>query len=151
MHKNIYLFSSSLNYIIFIHLYHFFYHLSLGFDYEFNSLTSASKLSEAYESLSNPGRFQLVFRVLMNYFPILKMIPNKEIRQIRHASHVVNEISTKVVQEKLDKYAKGELGNNKDLLSLLIRANYEETEDKGEQMSFEELKNQVKILFIILG
>ncbi len=79
------------------------------------------------------------------------MIPNKEIRQIRHASHVVNEISTKVVQEKLDKYAKGELGNNKDLLSLLIRANYEETEDKGEQMSFEELKNQVKILFIILG
>ena len=87
----------------------------------------------------------------MNYFPILKMIPNKEIRQIRHASHVVNEISTKVVQEKLDKYAKGELDNDKDLLSILIRSNYEETVDKSEQMSFDELKYQVKILFIILG
>src|SRR5947208_6126759 len=100
MHKNIYLFSSSLNYIIFIHLYHFFYHLSLGFDYEFNSLTSISKLAQAYKGLSSPNRFQLVYRVITGYFPILKMISTKDIRDFRYASDVVNEVSTEIVQEK---------------------------------------------------
>src|SRR5947208_13596544 len=99
MHKNIYLFSSSLNYIIFIHLYHFFYHLSLGFDYEFNSLTSTSKLAEAYGSLfrSDRDRFEVVYQALVGYFPILDILPTEQGQRFKNASRVIDEVTTELI------------------------------------------------------
>ena len=79
------------------------------------------------------------------------MIPTEQIQRVRNATRVVDEVTTELIQDKLDKYTKGELGNNKDLLSILIKANYEETVDKSERMSFDELKNQVKINICLLN
>ncbi|CAJ0647227.1 4977_t:CDS:2 [Entrophospora sp. SA101] len=82
----------------------------VGFDYEFNSLTTSSKLSQAYEGLfDSKNRFALAYRLLSNTFPILKSLPVKQIRDIKEASSVVDEVTTKLVNDKLDKFAKGEL------------------------------------------
>nr|CAG8435818.1 9006_t:CDS:2 [Entrophospora candida] len=98
----------------------------VGFDYEFNSLTTSSKLSQAYEGLfDSKNRFALAYRLLANTFPILKSLPVKQIRDIKEATSVVDEITTKLVNDKLDKFAKGELNNKNDLLSGLIKANNE--------------------------
>jgi len=90
--------------------------------------------------------YALVYRILSNYIPILRLLPTKQNRLIKEASLVIDEVTTKLVQDKLNKYAKGELDNNKDLLSNLIKSNHEEGLDESEKMDFNELKNQVNIL-----
>ncbi|CAJ0827822.1 7136_t:CDS:2 [Entrophospora sp. SA101] len=80
---------------------------------------------------------------------------NSEINSLIESSKLVDSLTTlfgnkyvKLVQDKLDELKKGELDSN-DMISGLLKANYGQT-DTNEQMSFEEIRNQI-MTFLIAG
>src|SRR5438045_2256886 len=90
------------------------YHL--GFSYEFNSLTSNNELAESYKMVfSIENRRNVLLRLLSNYIPFFNKIPIKSNLRIKEASRVIDQVSNKLVTEKLDKAKLGELEGN-DLL-----------------------------------
>ncbi|CAJ0884335.1 12733_t:CDS:2 [Entrophospora sp. SA101] len=92
----------------------------VGFNSEINSLIESSKLVDSLTTLFDT----------------------------RNASIEIEKITRKLVQDKLDELKKGELDSN-DMISGLLKANYGQT-DTNEQMSFEEIRNQI-MTFLIAG
>ncbi|RGB26998.1 cytochrome P450 [Rhizophagus diaphanus] len=122
----------------------------VGFNYEFNSLTSSNELADAYASLfsntTNPvARFFI--SVLSSYIPFIRNIPIDINRKFKNACVVVDRESKKLMEEKNNEAKNGEL-KSKDLLSLLININ--KTLPIEERLSDEVLQYQI-MTFLIAG
>ncbi|PKY39667.1 cytochrome P450 [Rhizophagus irregularis] len=123
---------------------------SVGFSYEFNSLTSSNELAEAYDSVFNAplNTLRVAVILLANYIPFIKDILIGTNVEFKNACAVISRVSKKLVEEKYKEAENGEL-KNKDLLSLLINTNKILPDE--EKMTYEELKNQaIKKIFIYL-
>ncbi|RGB30204.1 cytochrome P450 [Rhizophagus diaphanus] len=121
----------------------------VGFNYEFNSLTSSNELSEAYESLMNAPNSALRFGIsfLSNFIPSIRELPIDINKQFKNGCAVVDRVSKKLIEEKYKAAESGEL-KGKDLLSLLININ--ETLPIEEKMTDNELKYQI-MTFLLAG
>ncbi|RGB33516.1 cytochrome P450 [Rhizophagus diaphanus] len=121
----------------------------VGFNYEFNSLTSKNELAEAYTMIFTPqNRRSTLLRIMSNYIPFFNKLPIEFNIRTREASRIIDQVSNKLVTEKLDKAKLGELEGN-DLLTILIRQN-EQTVIKEDKMTEHELKNQI-MTFLAAG
>jgi hypothetical protein len=116
----------------------------LGFNYEFNALTSSNnELAAAYDSVTNVRNqfLRIIMSVLSNYISFIRyIIPIEMNRKFINACAVIDRISKKLIREKYKEAENGELKGN-DLLSLLININ--KTLPAEEKMTDEELKYQV--------
>jgi hypothetical protein len=114
----------------------------LGFNYEFNSLTSSNELAEAYDSILNspPTILRMTIILLANYVPFIREIPVDANRKFKNACAVINRVSEKLIEEKYNESKNGKL-KSKDLLSLLVNIN--KTLPIEEKITDEELKYQV--------
>src|SRR5688572_7634235 len=115
----------------------FFLFSLLGFNYEFNSLTSSNELAEAYEYLMNPKRITL--NLLSNSLPFVRKIPIDQNIGFNNACKVIERASKSLVEEKY--HDDENKPNGKDLISLLININ--KTLPTEEKMTDDELKYQV--------
>jgi hypothetical protein len=122
-------------------------YIFLGFNYEFNSLTSSNELAEAYDSLLNGPNpiLRFAFSVLSNYIPFIRKIPIDMNKRFNNACEVIDRVSKKLIKEKYKEAENGEL-KGKDLLSLLFNIN--KILPIEEKMTDEELKYQVKEIII---
>lgn len=115
---------------------------SLGFNYEFNSLTSKNELAEAYDTIWNFNSTPLAITItlLSTVIPFIRQIPISTNIRFNNAIKVVERISMKLYEERRQEVKDNKLVG-KDLLSLLIMINQDlPIEDK---MTDEELKFQV--------
>ncbi|CAB4387315.1 unnamed protein product [Rhizophagus irregularis] len=121
---------------------------SVGFSYEFNSLTSSNEIAEAYDSVFNAplNTLRVAVILLANYIPFIKDILIGTNVEFKNACAVISRVSKKLVEEKYKEAENGEL-KNKDLLSLLINTNKILPDE--EKMTYEELK-AIKKIFICL-
>ncbi|CAB4387302.1 cytochrome P450 [Rhizophagus irregularis] len=121
----------------------------VGFNYEFNSLTSSNELAEAYDSLMNAPSsvLRLVISYLSNIIPYIRELPIDINRQFKNNCAIIDRVSKKLVEEKYKEAENGEL-KGKDLLSLLININ--KTLPIEEKMTDEELKYQI-MTFLLAG
>ncbi|CAB4478294.1 cytochrome P450 [Rhizophagus irregularis] len=122
---------------------------SVGFNYEFNSLTSSNELAEAYDSILNspPTVLRMTISLLANYVPLIREIPVDINRKFKNACAVINRVSKQLIEEKYNEAKNGEL-KSKDLLSVLININ--KTLPVEEKITDEELKYQI-MTFLIAG
>ncbi|CAJ0903116.1 12257_t:CDS:2 [Entrophospora sp. SA101] len=120
----------------------------VGFDSEINSLTRTSRLADTVNTLLD-NKYGLVYILLSFVLPILRLLPLKINQDIENASTEIEKITRKLVQDKFDELKKGKLDSN-DLVSILVKASYGQEIDKNEQMSFEEIRNQI-MTFLVAG
>ncbi|GBC33375.1 cytochrome P450 [Rhizophagus irregularis DAOM 181602=DAOM 197198] len=120
---------------------------SVGFSYEFNSLTSSNEIADSvFNAPLNTLRVAVI--LIANYIPFIKDILIGTNVEFKNACAVISRVSKKLVEEKYKEAENGEL-KNKDLLSLLINTNKILPDE--EIMTYEELKNQaIKKIFIYL-
>ncbi|GBB90199.1 hypothetical protein RclHR1_17090003 [Rhizophagus clarus] len=121
----------------------------VGFNYEFNSLTSSNELADAYDSLMNPPYFlsRLFINYLSNYIPFIRDLPIDINKQFNDGCAIVDRVSKKLIREKYKEAENGEL-NGKDLISLLVNIN--KTLPDEEKMTDDELKYQI-MTFLLAG
>ena len=117
--------------------------ISLGFNYEFNSLTSQNELAEAYNAVwgLNATSMGMTITVLSSYFPFVRSIPIPVNNRVNNGVKVIERVSENLIKEK-EQEAKTNKLEGKDLLSLLININ--QSLPLEEKMTNEELKYQVK-------
>ena len=115
-----------------------FFTLFLGFNYEFNTLTSTSELAKAYNSFTNAPitASLIIFSILSNYIPYIRKIPADVNKKFNNSCKIIDRVSKQLVEEKYNQ-AKDNKLNDKDLLSLLININ--ETLPVEEKMADDEL------------
>ncbi|CAG8618806.1 394_t:CDS:2 [Acaulospora morrowiae] len=118
----------------------------VGFNYQFNSLTTTNELATAYEMVFHPkNRENLIIRILSNNFPMFEKLPIKSNIQKKEALKIIHNVSENLVRERLEEAKRGELQGT-DLLTMLVKIN----EQAEEKMSFDELKNQI-MTFLAAG
>ncbi|RIB01835.1 cytochrome P450 [Gigaspora rosea] len=114
----------------------------VGFNYEFNSTTSESKLVQAYSSIINANP-PILFLALIDLFPFIGNIPNPYMNQFIESIKIIKNTSERLVAEQKNNPVQG-----KDLLSLLVKAN--ENLPVDEQLTHDELIGQV-MTFLVAG
>ncbi|GBB94344.1 hypothetical protein RclHR1_02340001 [Rhizophagus clarus] len=121
----------------------------VGFNYEFNSLTSPSELAIAYDSIFNSPvtPLRIALNLLSNYVPWIRKLPLEANIRFKNACAVTDRVSKRLVEERFKEAKNGEL-KEKDLLSLLININ--NTLPVEEKMTDEELKYQI-MTFLFAG
>ncbi|RIB26170.1 cytochrome P450 [Gigaspora rosea] len=115
----------------------------VGFNYEFNSTTSESKLNQAYSSIINAKPPPILFLALLDFFPFIGNIPNPYMNQFNESVKFIKNTSERLVSEQKNNPVQG-----KDLLSLLVKAN--ENLPVDEQLTHDELIGQV-MTFLLGG
>ncbi|RHZ54739.1 hypothetical protein Glove_423g12 [Diversispora epigaea] len=122
----------------------------VGFNYQFNSLTSENELASAYRMIlfnNTRSSFHDLIALLSNFFQIIHKLPIKYNYIIKEASKIIEKVSSKLVNEGLEGVKQSNLQGN-DILSVLIKRNVEEKDN--EKMTFDELKNQI-MTFLAAG
>ncbi|KAF8963608.1 cytochrome P450 [Flammula alnicola] len=125
-----------------------------AFDYHFGTLDNelgnvyANLCVEAFGSLSESDIFR---QALVPYLPkfvlsyIREQAPSHRLQQLRHAFVVGNKVAKEMIDSK-SKALSGEIQGNRDIMSLLVRANASEKEET--RMSEEEMIAQVRTLLL---
>ncbi|CAJ0630636.1 514_t:CDS:2 [Entrophospora sp. SA101] len=119
----------------------------VAFDSEINSLTKPSSLADSLSILFD-HKYGFAFNLLSVALPIFKLLPLKIKHDTQNASIEIEKITRKLVQDKFDELKKGKFDGN-DLISVLVKASYGQEIDNNEQMSFEEIRNQNPVPYII--
>ncbi|PKY47660.1 cytochrome P450 [Rhizophagus irregularis] len=120
----------------------------VGFNYEFNTLTSPNELAEAYNAIVIPPTIlHFMLGRLAYYFPMVRSIPIEINKNFVNACAVIDRESKNLVKRKLKEADIGELKGD-DLLSVLININ--KTLPIEEKLTDEELKNQI-MTFLLAG
>ena len=120
-------------------------HFMLGFNHEFNSLTSPSELAEAYNLLVNakPTVIPITISILSGYIPSIRKLPLAVNKWFNNIRGVIERESERLIEEKYHDDKNNKLNGN-DLLSLLIGIN--KTLPIDEKLTDDELKYQVILL-----
>ncbi|EEB90477.1 hypothetical protein MPER_11312, partial [Moniliophthora perniciosa FA553] len=123
-----------------------------GFNYTFSSLSGKpTELNEAFKTLfSQTSRISL-WRLLQGGLPILRLIqlPTARDRAVRSSRKTMSRIGGQLLRDaKLNQ--ESEKGTDRDLLSLLIRSNKQEQNEKSGGMSDEDVLAQVPT-FLVAG
>ncbi|PKY44217.1 cytochrome P450, partial [Rhizophagus irregularis] len=121
----------------------------VGFNYEFNSLTSQNELAIAYDSVfNNPvTTLRIVLNLLSNYVPSVREIPLEANKRFKNTCATTDRVSKRLVEERYNEAKNGEL-KEKDLLSLLVNINNKLPVE--EKMTDDELKYQI-MTFLFTG
>lgn len=126
-----------------------------GFLYSFDSLNSSkgttNELREAFALISRRGETISLWTILTTFMPILRIIPVKQERDFAHAKSVMQRVGTQLIAErKAHILASIESGNidkaaiqDRDLLSLLLRANMAQDLPDSQRMTDEEVLSQM--------
>ncbi|KAF0556966.1 cytochrome P450 [Gigaspora margarita] len=112
----------------------------VGFNYEFDSITSDSELARAYHSLLSKQPSPL-FGALINLFPFIRKFPTSHNKKYWDSLQTINDISEKLIAEQKNATIRG-----KDFLSLVIKTNEKLPVD--EQLSHRELISLIMTLLI---
>ncbi|KZT73023.1 cytochrome P450 [Daedalea quercina L-15889] len=136
-----------------------------GFSYEFDSLNihgRRNELNEAFNTVFGSGaNGASLFRFLRLLFPPLKYLPVGGTKEVRNAHQIMRNIGMRLVREKkdmilnqgkaasLDEDARGK-SNQRDLLTLLIKANMDPSIPKSQRLSDEDILAQVPT-FLVAG
>ncbi|CAG8546692.1 19394_t:CDS:2 [Cetraspora pellucida] len=110
----------------------------VGFNYEFNSITSDSELARAYHSITNK-RPSFLYMELLNIFPFIKKIPTSYNNQYWNSIKTIDNVTEKLIAEQKNATVRG-----KDFLSLLIKIN--ENLSINEQLTHKGLRSMVMTL-----
>ncbi|RIB11299.1 cytochrome P450 [Gigaspora rosea] len=110
----------------------------VGFNYEFNSITSDTELAKAYRTLFGRNVSPL-FVAFSNLLPFFMKLPITYNNQLYDSIKIINNISEKLIAEQKNAPVRG-----KDLLSLLVKEN--ESLPVYEQLTHEELVGQIMVL-----
>ncbi|CAG8465911.1 15192_t:CDS:2, partial [Cetraspora pellucida] len=112
----------------------------VGFNYEFNSITSDSELARAYHSIINKTP-SFVYMELLNIFPFIKKIPTSYNNQYWDSIKTIDNVTEKLIAEQKNATVRG-----KDFLSLLIKMN--ENLPVNEQLTHNELRSLIMTLLL---
>ncbi|CAG8794144.1 171_t:CDS:2, partial [Cetraspora pellucida] len=112
----------------------------VGFNYEFNSITSDSELAQAYHSLTNKTP-SFLYLELFNIFPFINKIPTSYNNQYWDSIKTIDNVTEKLIAEQKNATVLG-----KDFLSLLIKIN--ENLSVNEQLTHNELRSLIMTLLI---
>ncbi|OCH87337.1 cytochrome P450 [Obba rivulosa] len=105
---------------------------SAGFDYEFNAIENeTNELFNAYKEMFEIAISQQnggIRDFLSIYFPLIDVLfPDKKAYTIRRCQEVIRDVAGRLIQEKkrkiTDAEKSGDTHNDRDLLSLLLKAN----------------------------
>ncbi|KAJ3329431.1 hypothetical protein HDU76_007926 [Blyttiomyces sp. JEL0837] len=124
-----------------------------GFEYDFSAVANVeSPLFTAYQVVM--GNLTLSFRLILeNLFPFLRSIPSKRRTELANSQKIIENQVYKIIESRREKMKKagekGLAGDGKDLLSILLKANEEETDSK-KRLTDEELFGQV-MTFLAAG
>ncbi|ESK86852.1 cytochrome p450 [Moniliophthora roreri MCA 2997] len=123
-----------------------------GFNYTFSSLSGKpNELNEAFRALfSQTSRIDL-WRLLQGNLPILRPIqlPTARNRAIKSSRKTMSRIGGQLLRDaKLNQ--ESEKGTDRDILSLLVRSNMQEQNEKSGGMSDEDVLAQVPT-FLVAG
>ncbi|KAI0725523.1 cytochrome P450 [Fomitopsis betulina] len=138
-----------------------------GFNYEFHALNQENKPNELrhafddmFRAVSGEGLSTL--SLLQNYFPILRLIPNQRATRTDAAQGVARRIGMQLISEKKaailraaaasgdEKEISGKSLVDRDLLTLLIKANMSTDIPEAQRLSDEDMLAQVPT-FLIAG
>ncbi|KDQ11802.1 hypothetical protein BOTBODRAFT_176997 [Botryobasidium botryosum FD-172 SS1] len=135
-----------------------------GFDYQFSALSEngeANELANALAVVANEGQRFSYMNILRRIFPVLKLIPDtsRRAKKLKESTATMRRIGLELVQRKKDatiaaagKKEVVEKSNlkDRDLLSLLIKANMAADVPDSQRMSDEEVLAQIST-FIVAG
>ncbi|CAG8479101.1 10322_t:CDS:2 [Racocetra fulgida] len=108
----------------------------IGFNYDFNSITSGSELAQAYYVI---GTYTIspLYNALIDLFPFIRKLPFSFNVRYNNSLKIIRTISENLVIEHKNNPIRG-----KDLLSLLIEAN--EIAPYNERLTHDELIYQLR-------
>ncbi|CAG8681172.1 25450_t:CDS:2, partial [Racocetra persica] len=112
----------------------------VGFNYDFNSITSGSELAQAYYVIGTYTTSPL-YNALIDLFPFIRKFPFSFNVRYNNSLKIIRTISENLVIEHKKNPIRG-----KDLLSLLIEAN--EIAPDNERLTHDEPICQIKTLLI---
>ncbi|RIB20329.1 cytochrome P450 [Gigaspora rosea] len=112
----------------------------VGFNYEFNSTTTDSELSRAYNSVFASSS-SFIFLGLVEYFPFLRKISTPQNNKYWNSINTIYNAADNLIAEQKNSLIRG-----KDLLSLLVKSN--ENLPADEQLTHNELRSQVMTLLL---
>ncbi|KAI0756691.1 cytochrome P450 [Daedaleopsis nitida] len=125
-----------------------------AFDYDYGALDNTeSELAKVYGDLFidtalHIPKWLIFYRTMWNYLPdwILRYVgwtPTKEHRRLRRTNKVIRKIGARLLGEKVQEVS-GKASGQKDVLSILIKANL--SEDPRTQLQDEEMMAQMQSL-----
>ncbi|CAG8771037.1 5055_t:CDS:2, partial [Racocetra persica] len=112
----------------------------VGFNYEFNSTTSGSELSQAYTSIIGQN-YSPLYLSLIRFFPFIRKLPTSYNKQYFKSIKIIANISEKIFAEQKNSPVQGT-----DLLSLITKAN--DSLPVNDQLTHKELISQVMTIII---
>ncbi|CAL1706741.1 unnamed protein product [Somion occarium] len=132
-----------------------------GFGYYFNALNENGERNElnlAFRTLFSAQ--PTWFHILQIFFPIFRVIPTSRTRQVNHARSIMHRIGMRLIKEKKDALISANPPDkrgmttsemhDRDLLSLLIRANLASDIPESQRLSDEDVLAQVPT-FLVAG
>lgn len=100
-----------------------------GFDYDFKALDDEkNELAKVFQQMLQPRKITVsavLVTALIRWVPALKNLPTKATRRVKQATEVMQREGKKMLAERREQVAAGELEGKKDLLSLIVKANME--------------------------
>ncbi|KAI0329988.1 cytochrome P450 [Cubamyces sp. BRFM 1775] len=136
-----------------------------GFNYRFDSLNpdgKPNKLNEAFQAIFHPPEHVSTLAILKSIFPVLDVIPDAWSRRVKRARAVMHDIGMELVAEKKaairreleESKEKAELGRsdmrNRDLLTLLLKANMASDIPDSQRLSDDDVLAQIPT-FLVAG
>ncbi|CAG8710361.1 2859_t:CDS:2, partial [Racocetra persica] len=112
----------------------------VGFNYEFNSITSKSELAQAYNSIAS-NNHSSIYLALVRFFPSIRKLPTSSNKKLYNSIKTINNISERLIAKQRSSLVRGT-----DLLSLLVKANDNLPVD--EQLTHKELTGQVMTMLV---
>lgn len=123
-----------------------------GFNYSINALTDQkSELNDAFDAMFNTESQSTFITRLKATFPIFRLLRTERDTRIQLAQDTMARIGNQLLREsKAQAAATGEKQSNRDLLSLLVRANMSSDIPESQRMSDRDVLAQVPT-FIVAG
>ncbi|KAH9854395.1 PAH-inducible cytochrome P450 monooxygenase PC-PAH 1 [Lenzites betulinus] len=131
----------------------------VGFDVQCGALDdSLNPVMHAYknmfaDAIPFPSRLTLIFRHFWRYIPmpilsLVQYIPTKEHVRFRSTLKVINEFARDLIKEKTEAVLAGKNENQRDIMSILVKANG--SENPKSQLSDSEMISQMAT-FLLAG
>ncbi|KAH9885222.1 cytochrome P450 [Cubamyces lactineus] len=133
-----------------------------GFNYRFDSLNpngKPNKLNEAFQAIFQPPEHISTLAILKSIFPALDIIPDAWSRRVKRARAVMHDIGMQLVAEKkaaiqrelAESKEKGRNDmRNRDLLTLLLKANMATDIPDSQRLSDDDVLAQIPT-FLVAG